>query len=101
MEAPRHRQYAAALEEDDDDHMLAYRTKNDKPEVVPLPGHIVSFDGLRAVACIFTQLHHIELKQSFSGHYGVSMFLVLSGFLISGILVNLKVSVRRIHALFS
>lgn len=61
-------------------------------QVVALEGHVGSLDGLRGVACIFAMLHHIELTPSFVGHYGVTMFFVLSGFLISGILVNARVS---------
>jgi len=56
-----------------------------------------SIEGLRGIAVTMTMYCHIP-EQSFNprevaGNMGVSIFLVLSGFLITAVLIRLKVSV--------
>ena len=47
-------------------------------------------DGLRALAVILVFLHHWSLHESGLGIIGVQLFFVISGFLITGILLNLR-----------
>lgn len=55
--------------------------------------YIRSLDGLRAIAIILVMLFHFGIIGF--GWLGVQMFFVLSGFLITGILLNLKDSRER------
>lgn len=45
-------------------------------------------EGLRAVAIIFVVLYHAGLRRAGGGFLGVDVFFVLSGFLITGIIVD-------------
>lgn len=50
--------------------------------------HLPSLDGLRALAVVLTTFHHLE-KETFSGGFlGVDIFFVLSGFLITSLLLG-------------
>ena len=67
-----------------------------------LPKHIPQLDVLRGIAVLIVMLYHIidivprlHLRPIFSlGYAGVDLFFVLSGFLITGILVRSKDSKR-------
>lgn len=52
--------------------------------------HMPQLDGLRAIAVAMVLLAHCWLRDSHIGHYGVRIFFVLSGFLITGILLDLR-----------
>ncbi len=87
-------------------------TAPDAPPPEPLPeppnraGHILALDGLRGVAILMVLVGHFYLKplvsESYptltniygrianSGGYGVDLFFVLSGFLITGILLETR-----------
>lgn len=54
---------------------------------------IPGLDGLRAIAFLLVFALHTEYLQS--GWVGVSLFFVLSGFLITGILLDMKKSLSR------
>jgi peptidoglycan/LPS O-acetylase OafA/YrhL len=45
-------------------------------------------DGLRAVAVLLVVLYHAKVRPVTAGYVGVDVFLVISGFLITGILVS-------------
>jgi hypothetical protein len=55
-----------------------------------------SIEGLRGVAVSMTMLHHVlgeSMLQHIIGGYGVDIFFTLSGFLITGVLMRLQVSI--------
>ncbi|MDF3812602.1 acyltransferase [Rhodopseudomonas sp. BAL398] len=51
-------------------------------------GRVKQLDGLRAVAVLLVFVHHAFPSSLPGGHVGVDIFFVLSGFLISTILLN-------------
>ncbi len=53
-------------------------------------GHIDTLDGLRALAIAGVLVHHFGTGRLELGTYGVLLFFVISGFLITGILVRIK-----------
>ena len=69
-------------------------------------GHIPALDGLRGVAILLVLFHHLTIHRPTSGvdewiasvplfgWSGVDVFFVLSGFLITGILIDLRGSDR-------
>lgn len=52
--------------------------------------YIKQLDGLRAFAVISVMLFHLGIPFFSAGWLGVPLFFVLSGFLITGILINNK-----------
>ncbi len=50
--------------------------------------YIPSIDGLRAFAVIMVVLYHLNIPFSKGGYLGVTMFFVISGYLITDILLN-------------
>ncbi len=71
--------------------------KNQQAKLVRLDKYIPQFDGLRAVAILGVLFAHTEYLQSVPhlgffkyGRAGVDLFFVLSGFLITGILLDTK-----------
>lgn len=56
----------------------------------PLPKYIPELDGLRAFAVLAVLAYHLNLKGFSLGWTGVLLFFVLSGFLITGILLDSK-----------
>ena len=65
--------------------------------------YLPQLDGLRAVAIFLVMLHHWAFPRSGLGIMGVQLFFVLSGFLITGILLRLRddVDAGRQSASFS
>lgn len=57
--------------------------------------YIKQLDGLRALAVISVMLFHLGVPFFSAGWLGVPMFFVLSGFLITGILINNKEKTHR------
>jgi peptidoglycan/LPS O-acetylase OafA/YrhL len=55
--------------------------------VIPL-GHRPPLDGIRAAAIIVVMLFHTRLRLTHGGFIGVTMFFVLSGFLITRLLLD-------------
>jgi peptidoglycan/LPS O-acetylase OafA/YrhL len=52
------------------------------------PAFSPDIEGLRAVAIVFVVLYHAGLRYAGGGFLGVDVFFVLSGFLITGIIVD-------------
>lgn len=50
--------------------------------------YITGLDGIRAIAVIMVLAYHLKLALFKSGFLGVTVFLVLSGYLITGILIS-------------
>ena len=50
--------------------------------------YITGFDGIRAIAVIMVLAYHLKLALFKSGFLGVTVFFVLSGYLITGILIS-------------
>ncbi len=51
-------------------------------------GHVVALDGMRAVAVVLVVLFHIRVPGFWAGYLGVDVFFVLSGFLITSLLIG-------------
>ena len=62
--------------------------------------HIPLLDGFRAMAIIFVLLVHTKLLAFQFGWIGVPMFFVLSGFLITRILLDNKTSGNYFKAFY-
>lgn len=59
-------------------------------------GHIAGLDGLRAVAIIAVLLFHLDLTFLPGGYIGVDIFFVISGYLITTLLVRERRANHRI-----
>lgn len=53
-------------------------------------GYISGLDGLRAIAAMIVVLYHLVPGIAEAGYIGVDMFFVISGFLITALLVKEK-----------
>src|SRR4051794_25810032 len=58
---------------------------------------IRGLDGLRAIACLSVVTSHTSFSWARGGWIGVDAFFTLSGWLITGILLNERESTGRIH----
>ena len=66
--------------------MTARRGDENAPKKVK-KRYIASLDGLRALAVIAVICYHLDLKFALGGLLGVTVFFVLSGYLITGLLM--------------
>ena len=60
-------------------------------------------DGLRFIAVVFVLIEHFASiigKYISAGYYGVDLFFVISGFLITGILLNSKGTFGSVYKKF-
>jgi len=62
----------------------------------PARGYLPQLDGLRAVAIVLVVVHHALTPLPFGGLVGVDVFFVLSGYLITGLLLAEYERTRRI-----
>lgn len=72
---------------------LRKRTKNPRQK----KRYIASLDGLRALAVIAVIAYHLNLPFAQGGLLGVTVFFVLSGYLITGLLTEEYRTTRRIN----
>src|ERR671931_467574 len=54
----------------------------------PRLGHVPVLDGIRGVAVLLVFLYHLGVPGFASGYMGVDVFFVLSGFLITSLLLE-------------
>src|SRR5579862_9420149 len=59
-----------------------------EPDISLRRRHLGALDGLRAVAVSAVVLYHFGANWARGGYLGVDLFFVLSGFLITGLLVE-------------
>lgn len=63
-------------------------TKNTPITAANRSGHVPEVDGLRAVAVVLVLLFHVGLGPFNAGYVGVDVFFVISGYLITGIILR-------------
>src|SRR5690606_24551770 len=64
------------------------RRRRGPSDVDPRPGHIPGLDGIRAIAIISVLVFHFTPTMLPAGFLGVDVFFVLSGFLITTLLLR-------------
>jgi peptidoglycan/LPS O-acetylase OafA/YrhL len=76
------------------DLLVPDEQEESKPQVLPVcdeavsPGHLPEVDGLRALAILGVLLFHLQIPGFSLGWAGVELFFVISGFLITRILLE-------------
>ncbi|MCW5944643.1 MAG: acyltransferase, partial [Cryobacterium sp.] len=75
----------------------ARRTKGSKPKAAPKPPpRFAGLDGLRAIAVLSVVAYHLFPGTLIGGYIGVDLFFVISGFLITALLLRQKESLGKI-----
>ena len=69
---------------------------NGEKPAVSLPSNIRGLDGLRAVSVVAVLCYHAHFGWMRGGYLGVEIFFVLSGFLITGLLLKENAATGRI-----
>src|SRR3712207_2112911 len=78
------------------------RTPNPGPGPDPRPlGYMPQLDGLRACAVLAVMLLHLGVPGFGLGWAGVQLFFVISGFLITGILLDTRGSPRHLRNFYA
>lgn len=66
----------------------AARSSSTGRKSTALPGRMVGLDGVRALAVVAVVVYHFDPSWLPGGFFGVDIFFVISGFLITGIVVR-------------
>ncbi len=69
----------------DDDPVAARRVRRRLPSSLP---YLPALDGLRALSVVAVVLYHLDNDHMIGGYLGVEVFFVVSGYLITGLLLN-------------
>ena len=59
--------------------------------------HIKSLDGIRAISVLLVFFSHMDLWHIFPGFFGVNVFFLLSGFLITTLMIREHASRGRVN----
>jgi peptidoglycan/LPS O-acetylase OafA/YrhL len=78
----------ATAESGDDVEVRSSARRPDPPVPVVAGGHRPPLDGLRAVAVYLVVAFHAGIPRFAGGHIGVDVFFVLSGYLVTGVLLR-------------
>src|SRR5688572_23242574 len=70
------------------------------PARISTTGHVPFVDGLRAVAVLSVIAFHLGVPGTGGGYVGVDIFLVISGFLITGQIIDGTYDGRFRYSLF-
>src|ERR1700754_824146 len=77
---------------------MASRTATDHAPITGRRlGHVPGLDGVRAIAAVVVVLFHLRLGLFGNGDIGVDIFFVLSGFLITSVLLTRTAPGARIN----
>jgi peptidoglycan/LPS O-acetylase OafA/YrhL len=78
------------------------RARESEAPKAPLLGHLSALDGVRAVAVLLVMAYHAGLPGFHGGRAGVDVFFVLSGFLITALLIDeqRRLSVIRLRSFY-
>lgn len=57
-------------------------------EAVPKSWHLPHLEGVRAIAIVLVFLYHVKVPGFSGGYFGVDVFIVVSGYLISAVIIN-------------
>src|SRR4051812_32006161 len=68
--------------------MTAPRPAADAKPLTSRPARIPGLDGIRALAVVGVMLYHAQVGVLVGGFLGVDVFFVLSGFLVTGLLLG-------------
>ena len=67
---------------------MVLTARDSDPLVAPAMGYQPTLDGIRAIAVVAVLLYHADLRWIPGGFLGVDVFFVVSGYLITSLLIE-------------